>query len=132
MKINASITILFREGGLHIEVEDRDASITFLELDLDAAQTCQALSRLGCTPVSACEVEGLDRVGKKMEHKKLEFEVPKGTRWTHRKDSDQKLLKLMHKHMPEGWVSDAYFQSQDSFFERDGKEWAQTTIRRWV
>lgn len=30
------------------------------------------------------------------------------------------------------WVSDNYFQSQDSFFSKDGKNYARAVIRRWV
>jgi hypothetical protein len=129
MKLNkAAITILLSKEGMKIELHDQDASITFAEIFLDTVQTCQALSRLGYT---GCEIElrGLDRVGKKMEHKKIEFEIPEGYyKRSHKKD----LETLAEKACPEGWISSNYFNSQDSFFIKDGKRYARTTIRRWV
>lgn len=33
---------------------------------------------------------------------------------------------------PDGWIADHYFNSQNSFYYKDGQTWARTTIRRWV
>lgn len=131
MKINAQVTIHFESqagySGLFIEVHDKDSSITFLRIGLDEQQATQALSRLAHTECTA-EVYGLDRIGKIMECKKFEF--PCGDLgWENKKE---KAIEISKKYIPDGWISDNRFSSQDSFFKRDGESWARTTIRRWV
>jgi hypothetical protein len=129
MKINAKITMLFDDGGLNLRLEDDDANVTFVELRLNPQQVCQVFSRLCYTSVESCEVFGLDKVGKKMENKKFEFVLPDDT-VSYR---DREIVKkIAEKICPEGWELDLYFDSQGSFFKRDGKQYARCTIRRWV
>lgn len=127
MEIKGQITLLFNHDGLRIEVTDKEASVRFLDIELNQKQTCQALSRLGNTP---CEirVQGLDRIGKKHECKIFEFELG-NVEWLKEKES---AIKKVKKLCPEGWVPDLYFSSQSSFFTKDGKKCARTFIRRWV
>lgn len=132
MKINAQVTIHFesQEGyrGLFIEVYDADSHITFLEIGLNEQQAIQALSRLAFTECTKAEVHGLDRIGKTMEWKKLEF--PCGDLgWENKKE---KAIEISKKYIPDGWISANHFSSNGSFFKRDGESWARTTIRRWV
>ena len=130
MKIDAQITMLFNEDGLRIEVHDADASITFLEIHLDATQTCQAFSRLSHTKVSACEVRGIEKVGKKMEWDTLEF--PFNDHTVSYNERDELAYQEALKACPEGWTPSGHFGSQGSFFDKDGVRHARTTIRRWV
>lgn len=130
MKIqDGRVTILFDEKGMEIEIVDNASSTTFVTVKLNPQQTVQALGRLGRT---TCELEvfGLDRVGKKMVMEPFEFEL-----------SDEKLASSQHKEqlseianklIPEGWFCDNYYSSQGSFFKKDGKQWARTTIRQWI
>jgi hypothetical protein len=77
------------------------------------------------------EVFDLDRVGKNMEHKRLEFQMPSGvveTAYTR----DEVAAMRAKDNCPDGWVPDLYFNSQDSYFKEMGKDMAHCTIRRWV
>ena len=127
MKINGKITILVGELGTTIELYDSDASTTFAKVVLTPEQLSSALSRLAYTE---CDIEvfGLEKLGKRMEHKKFDFEVPK--------DIDKKELAKLSQELIDkengGWISDGYFSSQDSFFTRDDKRYARCIVRRWL
>jgi len=124
------ITILFdRDNRTTIEIYDGDACIRFVQVTMTNDQVASALSRLGHTPCIV-EVRGLDCVGKKREHKSFEFEIPFGEPW-HEGYVDR-VCEAVKEKCPQGWEPDLSFSSQDSFFDKDGKRWARTTIRRWV
>jgi hypothetical protein len=128
MKLEGKVTILFSRDGLKIEVEDKLSSLRFLEVSLDQHQTCDALSRLACTPC-VIDVRGLDNVGKQRENGSIEFELPPSTDFHNRKEIASVLAK---EHCPDGWIVSTYFGSQDSFFKKDGKPYARTSTTRWV
>lgn len=123
---NSRITILFDREGLNIDIIDNDASITFVKIHLTPEQTVMALSRLSYTPCSI-EIQGIKYVGKKMEWKTLEFEIPDDYM-----KYKENALKVVEDKCPKGWTSDNYFNRQDSFFKKDGKQCARVTIRRWI
>lgn len=129
MKINGDITILADKDGARIEIRDRDASVLFVEINLSSQQFCQALGRLAHVKCNL-NVSGLNKVGKKHENKTFEFELPKNMElW----GTDKKIIADYAETItPEGWKNDRYFNSRDSFFTKDGKDWARCTIRRWV
>ena len=124
---NGSITISFDKRETVIKVHDGDANITFACLTLTPEQLAQALSGISFTD---CEVEvfDLEKIGTRFENKIFEFEILDND-WQTREAS---ALEQVEKVCPEGWESQLYFRSQDSFFERDGKHYAQTSIRRWL
>jgi len=127
MKLNdGRITMLASENGMIIELRDNDASVVFAKVEMNTKQLAQALSRLGYTTCKI-EVQGLDKLGKKMEIDKLVFEIPDD--WYNEKELAMTLVK---EKCPEGWTPDLYFNSQNSFFIKDGVRFARTTIRRWV
>ena len=131
MKINnGSITILCggHTDGVVIEIRDNDAATIFCKIELDAKQFVAALGRLSNVEAKSMEVFNLDRVGKKHEHKKLEFEIPESG-YDGRKEI---AIKTAKEKCPEGWIPDLYFGSQDSFFMKDGKEYARCIIRRYI
>lgn len=128
MKINASISILGCKDGIRIDVVDNDASITFLEVFMTPTNFIRAtMERLGNTPCEA-KVFGLDKIGKKMECKKLEFPMP-SSNYT---NQEMVAKEEAQRKCPEGWEPDFYFWAQDSFFYKDQKPWARVTIRRWL
>lgn len=45
---------------------------------------------------------------------------------------EEAAIKESKKHIPEGWVSDDYFRSQESFFTEGEVRKAQVIIRRWI
>ncbi len=126
------ITIPVSEHGTTIEIIDSNASTTFCRIKLTPEQFSQALGRLSHTK---CEVEvvSLDRVGKMHENQKFTFEIPKELK-TSAKSKD--LHELAKKNLSElemtEWTPDEYFSSQDTFYEKDGKYFANVTIRRWT
>lgn len=130
MKIkNASITILINKEQATIELHDEDASITFAEIILSPEQLCSALSRLSHTSCKLT-VGGLDKIGKKMEHKELIFEITEDLGYG--KERYKIAEQLANKACPKGWSSSNYFGSQGSFFVKNGKQFARCTIRRWI
>jgi len=128
MKIQAQISIMFSDNGLDIQIRDNDSFIEFIDLHLNPKQTCQALSRLGNTPVETCDVIGLEHVGKYLETQKLTFGMPENFPYDKELAYNQARMNC-----PEGWEVDNYFGSQDSFFtDKHGLHFARATIRRWV
>jgi hypothetical protein len=125
---NGRITMLISGNETTIELKDADSSITFCKITLTPEQLSEALSRLYYTHCNI-EIYGLDKLGKTHENKRFTFELPK--------DYDKvKLSEYCNTAMiREGlsdWTSDDYYKSQDSFYRKDGKEYARVTIRRWV
>ena len=131
MKINAKITLLINQDGLHLTMDDDDAVICFLDVRLTPQQTVEALSRLAHVPCE-CEVRGLNLVGKKRLSQKLSFEFAAGHSYG---EERQKLATSKAKEVcPEGWKPDTYFGSQNSFsYNHDtGVTTAHTTAYKWV
>ncbi len=138
MKIkDARITLLADSGnppggepGVTIELHDYDASVMFAKVTLTPEQWVSAMSRLGYVE---CEIEvyGLDKLGKKMINEPFEFCLGKSSKYTASELKDV-AIEMVKEACPDGWIADSYFQSQDSFFFKDGETWARTTIRKWV
>ena len=129
MKINARITLLFSEDGMSIELNDSDAVIRFCDIKLDPQQTLQVMSRLGAVQCD-CNVYGLDKVGMKRERQVLEFQMPENAGYG--EDRKKVAREEAQKNCPDGWKSDGFFSSQESFFTRDGVSMARCSAVRWV
>lgn len=128
MKIKGNISILINQEHTTIEVHDADASIKFLSIQLTPEQLSSALSRLSQVPC-VIDLHGIDKIGKRMEHKKFAFEIPKEiNNSTH----TEKLREIAQSLLTDGWIAEGYFASQDTFFVKDGKQYARCIIRRWV
>ena len=132
MKHKAGLTISrppYGDGSrkISIQVKDRDASIKFLELEVDYDKFAECLT--GLAEVD-CEIKvnKIENVGKVIERKKIEFEIP-GPEY---EVSDEIMKRLAPENTPDGWECSVYFNSQDSFFKKDGKEYARTHISRWI
>lgn len=111
-----------------IEIIDNNAHTTFATIKLTSEQLCTALSRQARVECDI-DVYNIDRVGKKMIHKQHEFEIPFSIDYNNK---NQMLSELIKDTLPEGWISDNHFSSQNTFFEKDGKKYARTTIRSYV
>ena len=124
---NGQITILCSADGVKIELRDTGANITFCEVKISPENFTSALGRIS---QCACDVvvKGLDLIGKKHECKSLEFELS-DSRWNL---SYSDIVELSKTACPDGWEPDSYFGNQNSFFQKDGKNYARCTIRRWV
>lgn len=128
--LNSKISIFVNADSTTIELIDEDSSITFARIKLTPEQLSQALSRLSHTKCE-CQVVGLDKLGKKMENKKYEFEIGDCDRRNFDALHDLAIRSLAENNMSD-WEAERYFQSQDSFFKKDKTEYARVTIRRWV
>lgn len=123
--IDGRITFLVGQEETTIELHDMQASVTFAKIHLTPEELSSALSRLGYTRCSI-EVYNLDRLNKKMRHRRLVVEMPSN------KPIDKKMARmLIAKKCPDGWEPDYYLNSQDTFFTKDRKNYVQCTIRRW-
>ncbi len=133
MKIKGKISILIGSDRTTIKLFDEDAYVTFASVTLTPEQLSEALSRLANTE---CELElkGLDKLGKKMEHKQFVFEVPgQQSSWQLRNFEELTgVAQSILDNENEGWICEGYFGARDSFFEKDGKKYARCIVRRWV
>ena len=112
---------------ISIIVEDDLSGARFLELKLGMADFARAISGLHGVGATGT-VRGLDVIGLKHECRKFEFELSEGTKFRDKETA----RKIVQEVCPEGWEPDTGFGNQDSFYKKDGKEYAKTTIRRWV
>jgi len=129
MKIEGSISITRPQGPgeeyIKISIRDENACVGFVEVNMGLANFAKAVTSLQVP----CEIEvrGLEKVGKKHEHKTFEFKIADTIH-----DRNENAIKEIKKICPKGWEPDLYFSSQNSFFYKDGEYFARTTIRRWV
>lgn len=134
MKIQGRISILVSQKGATIEVKDDNANINFLEIELSPEQFMACLSRLSDVKCKL-EVKGLDKVGKTHENSTFEFKIPDWylkLPYKDRSENHSRLSLVAQNQLADGWIAENYFGSQNSFFKKDGEEWARVTIRRWI
>ena len=129
MKIEGAITFLINRDYSEIEIHDTNANINFCKIRITPEQLSEMLSR---QEYVRCEISvaELQKVGKKHENKQYEFEIG-GVK----KDDEETLYLCAVRSLSEDkmsdWTPDKYFRSQNTFFKKDGKEYARCTIRRW-
>lgn len=128
MKIEGRISIFINREYTTFEIEDENASVTFVKIRLTPEQLSAALSRQAMVECEL-EVHGIEKVGKRMEHESFVFEIPKELASSNNED---KLHEIAQGLLSDGWISDRYFRSQNTFFTKDDKQYARVTIRRWV
>jgi len=128
MKLKGKISMFIGVEETTIRIQDENSNIEFVEITLTPAQLSSALSRLAYTPCNI-EVRGLDRVGKKHENKEFEFEISEKLS---RERKTEQLREIAQSMLTDGWIAEGYFNSQNSFFTKDGVSYARCTIRRWV
>lgn len=126
---DARVTILINKDETTIEVDDAISNTKFLIIKLTPEQLCSALSRLSHVECEA-EVSGLEKLGKTHENKYFEFEIPDSLRSSSKENELWEIAVNLLKSTE--WKPDKYFASQNSFFRKDGKQYARCTIRRWV
>ena len=112
---------------IHISIKDKDARVQFLELKISYSDFTEALTGMAFVE---CDMEfrSLDCVGKMIEKDTLTFPMPLTT-YSNRVEVAIRESSLA---TPDGWTTSSYFGSKESFFTEDGKDYARTTISRWV
>ena len=132
MKLNdPRITILINREYTVIELHEHQSNVMFCRIRITPEQLSAALSRHGRVECSI-DVDGLDKLGKVHENKSFEFEINDNIQ---RKDIiylNDLCLKALKKNNMSEWTPDLYYNSQDSFFKKDEKQYARVTIRRWT
>lgn len=128
MELKGKITILISREGTTIEIEDENSNTRFVKVFLTPEQLSAVLSRQASVE---CELKvvKLERVGKKHENKSFEFEIDKEKASSSNTDE---LYEIAKSKLSDGWIPDKYFSSQNSFYKKDGKQYANCTIRRWI
>ena len=126
MKITVS-RMRGNEEWIEIRIQDSLSSLEFVTVKMSCEDFAKALTGMGSCPGIGV-VSGLDRVGKVHENDTITFILPQNTDFKNKKEiASQMALEAC----PKGWEPDLYFASQNSFFMKDGREWARCTIRRW-
>ncbi len=112
---------------IKIIVQDTDAEIKFLEIEMDLCKFVECITGL---PSVDCDMElkNIQNLGKQKERKTIEFQLPKEKYLL----KDEEIIEIAKKHVPEGWTCDMYFDSKGSFFTKDDKRFARTDIVRWI
>ena len=128
MKIKGNISILINQDYTTIELRDENAAVNFLSITLSPEQLSSVLSRLAQVKCDI-DLKNIEVVGKKHEHNSFEFEIPKELASS---SKAKELHEIAQSKLIDGWVADSYFASQGTFFEKDSKQYARCTIRRWV
>lgn len=128
MKLEGRISMLVNREETTIKIKDDKANVTLAVVSLTPEQLSMILSRQVDVE---CEIEvgNLSKIGKKHENKTFEFEIPSLIRG---RKFDSELQEIAQSQLSDGWVADGYFGSQNSFFTKDGKQYARCTIRRWI
>ena len=137
------ISMWIEDGGITIELFDSKSFKKFTKVKLTNDQFVSMLSnvhRIKCQ----IEVDNLDVIHKKMEHEKFDFEVKEGMAQEnydfemskengliHSSELRTYCLNALTSQNMTDWVPDNSYQEKDSFFSKDGKHFARTTIRRW-
>ena len=109
-----------------VEFVDRDmGSVPFATAEITPENWVKALSGLAFVP-ARISVDNLDNVGKKRIVEDFCFEIS-SEHWYDKSFASKTALNIC----PEGWNISLYFDSQDSFFLKDGKHYARTHIYKW-
>jgi hypothetical protein len=126
MKIDARLSFIINTDSTEIEIQDYDANIILAKIILTPEQLSKILSRNGSVKCE-CITGDISLIGKTHENKWFEFEIK-----SNEEDLAQQCeLALIEQNMSE-WKADHYYNSQNTFFKKGGKNYARTIIRRWI
>lgn len=123
------VTSNMDDDYISIEIRDGPSRQTAFRGRMSLRDFALLVTGRGDMPAEA-EWFGLDRVGKRLEIRHIEFPIPTNAGYGERRK--RIAISEAARHTPDGWSADTYFGAQDSFFCKNGEDWARTTIRRWV
>jgi hypothetical protein len=133
LNVKGKFSLSLQRDRVRITIEDDNANITFLKIEMLPKDFYNALTSLACNDCNL-ELNGLDKLGKKHESKSFEFEIPEKIYDLYSdKSKKSKIIaqKILDK-QKEGWIAEEYFNSQNTFSKENNKCYAQCTIRRWI
>ena len=127
--LDLKLTILCDRNEVRIEIEDKASSLRIAEITVQPKDFTAMLGRLACVPAQGSVLIS-DDIGKTMEVDEIAFPIDySGYSHEVKKEAAEKSAV---QHCPKGWQPDLYFGSQNSFFVKDGQQYARAVIRRWV
>jgi hypothetical protein len=132
IEFNAGLTISRVSGPdghyAQITVDDRDAVRGMIKIEMSMKSLALAITGQGCIEGKGT-ARNIERVGTIMENKDFTFFIGGDDYGNAQK---ARAIEEAQRICPAGWTPDLSFSSQNSFFKRDGKQFARTIIRRWV
>ena len=114
---------------MSLTIRDTDACIELCKLTLSPNELMLALTGQLLTNITT-RLGDTGKIGKVRESRVLEFPMPEGTFYGDPRKAQA--VKEGSRICPEGWEMSTYFSSQSSFFTKEGRDWARTSIMRWV
>lgn len=129
--IDGRVSLLVSGDGATLEIHDSNASCVILRAEFTAEQFCAMLGRLAMVKADL-KVYDLSKVGKTHQNKRFEFEILESQA---NSKNAAILTNIAQRHLDaegEGWVVDSHFSSKDTFFKKDGIQFARATVRRWI
>lgn len=130
MKTDVYLSINIGANKTYITVEDSSSDVTFLEVKITPENLSKLLSGQGSIKCEAT-IDDLELVGKTHEYRKFDFEIPYEL-YKNGSAEREKIEEIGDNLLTDGWKIDSSFNSQDSFFKKDGKYYANGMIRRYV
>ena len=112
-----------------ITIEDYDASVTLVTVEVGLEEFASALTGLAYQPVEL-HLGPVERFGKKKVRSTMHIEIPSGTSFNERKEVAKRIAE--EKAKAEGWEVVGSLESQGSFYRKDGKEMAEVPLAKWI
>ena len=116
--------------GVKISLRDNVANVHIATIEITPEDWIGLSASLSDVKVDV-GMYNLNKINRRMVHKDFEFELPTTVNELFYEERKQETAKLAEELCPDGWESDGYFDSQGSFFIRDGKPHARCIIRKW-
>lgn len=128
--IDGRVSLLVSAEGASLEIHDKNAECVILRTEFTAEQLCLLLR--GTMVHSDLKVYNISKVGKTHECKHFEFEILDHFASSKEADRLSNIAQRLLDEEGEGWIADKHFSSQNSFFKKDGIQFARVTVRRWI
>lgn len=126
-KLEGKVTISKSfNGKVYFSLEDNNSEIKFVEVELSMVDFTNAMFGLALRPCKYI-VKGLDKVGKQYIQEEYIFEIE----GYGNKEAARKIAQNLSEQDPQ-WDYSTYFDSQGSFFKKDGKYYAKTTRYKYI
>ncbi len=137
IKFEAGVTISRQSSTLSkdlivVSISDKAAGIRqMVSVEMSLEDFARAATGIAEQPGRG-RARQLEGCGRKQETKNFHFEMPPGSASTYGDGRKKIAREAIRETCPHGWKPDLSFNSQNTFWKQDGKQWARTVIRRWV
>lgn len=129
-KVNVTISRRMMGGHIDIEISGEQSRDARIEIKMLLSEFAKCITGLGYCEGEA-EIYNPELFGKVRISEHFQFEVV-GADSKYSAKSKKMAEKQADENCPEGWIISKYFNSQNSFVEKDGKIYANTRIIKYV